>query len=106
MTNVAVEVKPELFVAADLTREEVQNLVKNDVTVYEIGEVFRPKRLEEGEVASEEVENDKGMFLLIPGLPSAAVLIGAAAIGIVGGAASTVGGKLVQDWWPHKKPTK
>jgi hypothetical protein len=108
MTNVAIEVKPQLFVAADLTDGEIQHLAENEVAVYEVESVETPKSLEEEEVPVDvpagETEEDKGMIFLIPGLPSAAVLIGAAAIGIVGGAASTVGSKLATDWWPKKKP--
>lgn len=87
---VVVELKPEVFLAVDLEEEDIEELKDLDVNVIE-----------------PPVEKDidtikKGFAFLIPViavLPSTAVIIGTATLGIVGGAASVVGGKIINKIW-------
>lgn len=100
--TVVVEIKgnqPDLFLATDVDEEDVKVLTEFGVKV--------------AEVEVEEDTNKKKTGLIIPvvgaiwaSLPSTATVIGAGVIGVVGGAASIVGGRIIHKIWPDKKPSE
>jgi hypothetical protein len=91
---VAVEVhsdRPNYFVAVELSEDDVIELVEAGTKVYDLGH---------------EGNNKKKFTWLVAGisyLPDTAVIVGAAALGLVGGAAGLIGSKFVNWVWPDKK---
>lgn len=96
--TVAISVEgnePNLFLAVELEEEDIKELSARGVKLFEAED-------------EEKVEADfskKSFAFLVPVfsmLPATATIVGAATLGIVGGAATVVGGRVVNWVWPNK----
>jgi hypothetical protein len=92
--RVGVELKADdksVFLAVDLEEEDIDDIIKNGVRVYD------PDR---------PIGTKKKFAFLIPilaGLPTTTVVVGTATLGIISGAAMVIGGKVADVVWPNKK---
>jgi len=90
----------DVFLAVKLDPQDVQALENAGVVV---------KREDTEAKPAPKSSAKHGLAFLGPvfaGLPEAAVLVGAATLGIVGGAAGAVGGKVANWMWPDKQAGK
>ena len=97
--NIAVELKgnePDIFLITEVEEEDLKNMEKLEVRFVE--------------AKTEKPTDKKGWGFLFPAvgfvwasLPTTATVIGVGAIGVVGGAASIAGGRLINKIWPDKK---
>jgi len=93
---VPIRAQGDVWLAVNLDARDVQSLKDAGVDVkHPQQKHLQPTR-----------EGKHGFAFLAPvfaGLPGAAVLVGAATLGIVGGAAGAIGGKVGNWIWPDKK---
>lgn len=97
MKSVVVELKgnePDIYLITEVEEEDLENFKKLGVNFVE----------------ADQPSDKKGFAFVIPAvgaiwasLPSTATVVGAGVIGVVGGAASIVGGKIIRKIWPEKE---
>lgn len=92
MKKIVVELKgnePDVFLMTEVEDEDIENLEKLGVKFVDV-----------------ESSGKKGWAFVIPAagfvwasLPAASTIVGAGVIGVIGGAASIVGGKIINKIW-------
>lgn len=87
---VAVKVKEDTFLAVELEDEDILELRKRDVEIYD------------PEAEPEDPSKKKWAFIapLLAGLPATSTIVGAASLGVVGGVAAGIGKKVLDAFWP------
>jgi hypothetical protein len=94
LVAVPLKAQQEIYLAVQLAEKDVDALVDSGVAV----KYQKP---------SPPPDTDKkGFAFLAPvfaGLPGTAMVVGAATLGIIGGAAGAIGGKVGNWIWPDKK---
>ena len=92
-----------IYLAVQLDEEDARLLEEQGV------KILHEEHKSKDKVAAGHDPGKHGFAFLVPmfaGMPGVATIVGAATLGIVGGAAGAVGGKIGNWMWPDKKEAK